>query len=294
MRCQRSTLLTLLIAFFLFLPHAHAQTRPAFHEKRQVPSDLEVGGEFAGLPPDSAGYVTRDDLLAMPQVNLTVTDDANFSGAVKIRGVKLEELTRRLHASPAADMVVAICDDGYRAHYTRAYLMAHHPVLVLQVNDEPPSGWPKAAEDHSSDMGPYMISHPKFTAVDRILSQTEEPQIPWGVVRIEFREEKTMFDAIGPRGSRASDPDVQAGLRIAGQNCLRCHNAGDVGGTKSGRSWEALGTMAGASPESFVAYIRDPRAKNPRAQMPGNPQYEDATLSALTAYFRTFALPTKP
>lgn len=285
---------TLLVGLFLFLPHANAQTRPPFHEKRQVPSDLEVGGELAGLPPDSTRYLTRDDLLAMPQVNFTVTDDANFSGAVKIRGVKLEELARRVHASPAADMIAAICDDGYRAHYTQAYLVAHRPVLVLQVNDEPPSGWPKAAEDHSSDMGPYMISHPKFAPSDRTPSQINEPQIPWGVVRIEFREEKALFGAIWPRGSRASDPDVQAGFRIAVQNCSRCHNEGDVGGTKSGRSWDALGTLAAASPDSFAAHIRDPRAKNPRAQMPGNPQYNNATLAALGAYFRTFATPTKP
>jgi len=28
--------------------------------------------------------------------------------------------------------------------------------------------------------------------------------------------------------------------------------------------------------------------------MPGNPQYDDATLAALTAYFRTFSGPAKP
>ena len=33
-------------------------------------------------------------------------------------------------------MVVAICDDGYRANYPRDYLVAHHPVLVLQVNGD--------------------------------------------------------------------------------------------------------------------------------------------------------------
>jgi len=280
--------------FLLWLTNADAQTRPTLHEKRLLASDLEVGGELAGQPPESSRYLTRDDLLAMPQANFTVTGDTNFSGAVKIRGVKLEDLAQRLAASPAADMVVAICDDKYRAHYTQAYLIAHHPVLVLQVNNEPPSGWPKAAEDHTSDMGPYMISHSKFTPVDRVLSHVEEAQIPWGVVRIEFREQKIVRGAIAPHASNAADPDVQAGFRIAAQNCFRCHNAGDAGGTKAGRSWDALGALAASSPESFAAYIRDPRAKNPHAQMPGNPQYDDATLSALTAYFRTFAPPTKP
>ena len=230
----------------------------------------------------------------MPQVSFTVTDDTNFTGPTKIRGVKLEELAQRLGASPASDMVVAICDDAYRANYPRAYLMAHHPVLVLEVNGKPPSGWPKDSQEHNFDMGPYMISHPKFTPSYKILSHAEEAQIPWGVVRIEFREEKTVFGAIAPRGTHARDREVQDGFRIAEQNCFRCHNAGREGGQKSGLSWESLSAFAAASPKDFAAYIRAPLAKNPRAQMPGNPQYDDATLAALTAYFRIFSEQAKP
>jgi mono/diheme cytochrome c family protein len=139
-----------------------------------------------------------------------------------------------------------------------------------------------------------MISHPKFSPAYKVLSHAEEAQIPWGVVRIEFREEKTVFGAIAPRGTRARDREVQDGFRIAQQNCFRCHNAGREGGLKSGLSWEALSAFAEASPKDFAAYIRAPLAKNSRAQMPGNPQYDDATLAALTAYFRTFSEPAKP
>jgi mono/diheme cytochrome c family protein len=202
--------------------------------------------------------------------------------------VKLEELAQRLAASSGSDMVVAICDDAYRANYPDAYLITHHPVLVLEVNGKPPSGWPKDSQDHKFDMGPYMISHPKFSPAYKILSHPEEAQIPWGVVRIEFREEKTVFGAIAPRGPHARDREVQDGFRIAEQNCFRCHNAGREGEQKSGLSWESLSAFAAASPKDFAAYIRAPLAKNSRAQMPGNPQYDDATLAALTAYFRTF------
>jgi mono/diheme cytochrome c family protein len=167
-------------------------------------------------------------------------------------------------------------------------------VLVLEVSGQPPAGWPKAAEDHSSDMGPYMISNPKFTPSYKILSYVDEAQIPWGVVRIEFREEKTVFGVIAPRGPHAQDREVRDGLRIAEQNCFRCHNAGREGGRKSGRSWQSLGALAAGSPKDFGAYIRAPLATNPQAQMPGNPQYDDATLAALTAYFRTFSRTPKP
>jgi len=284
-----------LLAFAaLFLVTTNTNAFPVLHEKRQLPSDLEVSGALAGLPAESTRYITREELLAMPQVNFTVTDDTNFTGRTKIRGVKLEDLARALSASPASDMAVAICDDAYRANYPRSYLAAHHPVLVLEVNGKPPAGWPKDYQEHKFDMGPYMISHPGFTPSYKILSHSDEPQIPWGVVRIEFREEKIVFGAIAPRGPHAQDRAVQDGFRIAQQNCFRCHNSGREGGQKSGRSWESLGALAAGAPKDFAAYIRAPLAKNPKAQMPGNPQYDDATLAALTAYFRTFSERGKP
>lgn len=273
---------------------ANSQSSTALHEIRQLASDLEVSGALAGLPSESTRYLTRDELLAMPQVNFTVADDTNFSGPTKIRGVKLEDLARQVAASPASDMVVAICDDGYRANYPHDYLAAHHPVLVLEVNEQPPATWPKAAEDRTSEMGPYMISNPKFAPSFKILSHADEAQIPWGVVRLEFRDEKAVLGAIAPRGPHADGRDVRDGFRIAEQNCLRCHNAGSEGGQKSGRSWESLGKLAAASPEEFAVYVRAPLAKNPHAQMPGNPEYDQATLLALAAYFSTFSRHTKP
>ncbi len=96
--------------------------------------DLEIGGDLAGLPPNTTRYLTRDDLLALPQVHYTVTDDANFTGPVEVSGVSLEELANRLGAAPQSEAIIAICTDKYRSHYTRAYLAAHHPLLVLQVN----------------------------------------------------------------------------------------------------------------------------------------------------------------
>ena len=78
-----------------FLVAASTQSFPALHEKRQLPSDLEVGGSLAGFPPGTTRYIARDELLALPQVNFIVADDVNFVGPTKIRGVMLEELARR-------------------------------------------------------------------------------------------------------------------------------------------------------------------------------------------------------
>ncbi len=293
--CAMHLSLKYVTAYVAFLIAATiSQASPVLHEKRQNPTDLEVSGALAGLPPDSTRYITHDDLMAMPLVTYTSSGDTNFVGPTRIRGVKLEDLARALGASPAQDMIVAICDDKYRANYPQAYLAAHHPVLVLEVNGKPPSGWPKDSVEHKYDMGPYMISNPKFAPSYKILSHADEPQIPWGVVRIEFRDEKIVFGAIAPRGPHAQDRDVQNGFRIAQQNCYRCHNSGREGGQKSGLSWEVLSAFAVGSPKDFSGYIRAPLTRNPHAQMPGNPEYDDATLGALTAYFRTFSGQGKP
>lgn len=276
------------------LTAVNVQTVPSWHDKRQQASDLEVGGALAGLPPGSTRYLTWTELAGMPQTIFTAAGDTNFTGPARIRGVRLEDLARRLAAAPSSAMALAICDDRYLAAYPRDYLAAHHPVLVLEVNGQPPDRWPKAAEDHTSSMGPYMISNPAFAPAFKVLSHSDEAQIPWGVVRLEFRDEKTVLGAIAPRGPSANESAVQDGYRIAAQNCFRCHNEGSEGGQKSGRPWDLLGGRAAASAKEFAAYVRSPAARNPGAQMPANPEYDDATLAALTAYFQTFAPGAKP
>jgi len=257
-------------------------------EVRSSPLDLEIGGELAGLADGSTRYLTREDLLALPQVEYRVTDDANFTGPVRVGGVLLQELAKRFAGAPDAALAVAICDDKYRANYPQAYVTVHHPVLVLTIDGKGPEGWPKDSEGHGLSMGPYLISHAKFAPSLQILSHADEPQIPWGVVRLEFRNEKVVFGAIAPRGTHAGDPAVRDGYRIAQQNCYRCHNMGAEGGQKAGRPWEVLAVWASASPQRFASYVRSPQAVNPKAEMPAFADYDDATIATLRAYFQTF------
>jgi len=255
--------------------------------ERLSSSDLEVGGDLAGLPRNSIRYITRDALLALPQVSYTVTDDANFKVPTKIGGVELEELARQLVATPDTEMAIAICADLYEAHYPRAYILAHHPLLALEINGQPPAGWPKSSDPSSSSMGPYLISHPHFTPRFKILAHEDEAQIPWAVVRLEFRDEETVLSAIAPRGPHANDALVQDGYRIAEQNCFHCHNSGKEGGKKGKITWEGISLFA-MSAGNFAAYVRNPQAVAKNAEMPGNPTYDEATMNALAAYFQTF------
>jgi len=273
---------------------AASDEKLALSATRHAASNLELGGELAGVPPGSTRYVALDTLLALPLETYTVNDDPDFAPGTKISGVALEKLAQMLGAGPSSDMVVAICDDKYRANYSRAYIAAHHPLLVLRVDGEAPSRWPKDPETHKYDMGPYMISHPQFTPRFRVLSHSDEAQIPWGVVRLEFRDEKTVMGAIAPRGPHAMEEAVQQGYRIAQQNCYRCHNAGSEGGQKSGRPWLVLAAWAQSDPNYFTDYVRDPKKRNEHAEMPANRGYDGATIAALREYFATFIAPEKP
>ncbi len=268
------------------------------HAQRSSPSDLEVTGEELNDEqsvgkPGTTRYLTRDDLLTLPQVAYTVTDDPNFTGPTEVSGVLLEDLARALTESSDSDLIVAVCSDQYRANYPRSYIAAHHPLLVLKINGQPPAAWPKDSETHTYDMGPYLISHAKFTPAFKIFSHADYAQIPWGVVRLDFHNEKTAFGAIAPRGPQAADPLVQAGYRIAQQNCFRCHSSGPEGGMKSGHPWLVLSAWAASSPQYFTDYVRHPQSRNPNAQMPGNPGYDDDTIAALIAYFKTFQSSTQ-
>jgi mono/diheme cytochrome c family protein len=261
---------------------------------RSSPSDLEISGDLANLPPGSTRFTTRETLLSLPQFTTTVTNDSNFRGPTKISGIYLQELVNRLSQNPSAEMVTAVCDDLYQAHYPRDSINIHHPILVLKINNQPPASWPKSSDGSGSFMGPYLISYPSFVPGFQALQHEDEAQIPWGVLRLEFRNEENVFSRIAPPADSASNPNVRAGFLIAKQNCFRCHDRTEKSQMKSGVPWETLVAWATASPAGFASYVRDPQSANPNAQMPANPKYDAATLEALAAYFSSLSSHGKP
>ncbi len=261
------------------------QTLP-LHEKRASASDLKLSGTLPGVPKNAVRFVSYSDLLKLQQVTLTVSNDSNFKGKTEISGVYLEQLLRTLAVADKGTLISAICDDGYEGHYSSEYRTAHHPILVLRVNGEQPSKKSRRGDD--GNYGPYLVSQASFVPRFKVFAYTEEAQNPNGVLELRFEKETKVTEATKPPGEFAAGSLQLGGYRIARENCLRCHNTGAYGGHKSGKSWEALEHIAQANPSTFVRYIRDPRSINALAQMPGFPEYDSATLSALTAYFQTF------
>src|ERR1700733_11035721 len=118
----------------------NAAQSPALSTKlrtaRTSPSDLTLSGDLAGVPRGETRYLTRDDLVGISQPITISPDDGNFKDAAEVRAIPLEELARDL-GIPSTDMLIADCGDKYQAHYTREYLAAHHPVLVVEMNGTP-------------------------------------------------------------------------------------------------------------------------------------------------------------
>jgi cytochrome c2 len=257
------------------------------HLERTSPGDLEVGGEFAGAPNNSTRFLRYEELLQLPQETYTVGDDSNFSGKTEIRGVPLTELAKLLGVQQDDLLIVAICYDKYRTNYPRDYRAAHYPLLVLRINGQLREHWPPS--EYGGAMGPYLISHAFFKPAFKVLSHEDEPQIPFGVVRLEFRRESEVFGAIRPNLLWKENEPVQQGYIIARQDCFRCHNMGAEGGTMAGRSWLKLAEDAASDGKRFRQTIHNPASVRPDAKMPAHADYDDATLDALTAYFKTFA-----
>jgi hypothetical protein len=261
-----------------------APRKLSLHDSRTSPTDLQFSGDVPGTIDYAGRYVAYSELLKLPQVTFTVTDDLNFPGKAEIKGVYLNELLSTLGIPNANTLIGAYSDDGYEGHYPVEYRAAHHPILVLQVNGKEL----QLAKRSSSDgiYGPYLVSHPSFISRYRTLAHSEEAQIPNGVLELRFLREDEVFHAIEPRGNFADSSPQMQGYLIAQQNCFRCHNAGAYGGRKAGISWSVLGKIATTKPDFFKRYIKDPESESAYAEMPGFPEYDDTTLAALAAYFQ--------
>jgi mono/diheme cytochrome c family protein len=266
---------------------AAAKAQLTLHPTRTHADDLEIGGDLIGVPTGQTRFVTYADLQQLPQVQFQLTHGTTFQGTVRVSGIFLDALEHAVRAKPGSSMVVAICTDQYNAHYTDAYVHAHRPVLVLSINGLDHTHWPEGAELET--MGPYLIAQNAYQPRYKVLSHEEEEQEPWGVARLDLRHEADVYAPIEPIGPHATITSVHQGYIIARENCFRCHNRGNEGGTKAGLPWNVVAGIAVGDPTLFAAYVRNPSKINPASQMAPSPNYDDATIDALRAYFQPFA-----
>ena len=253
---------------------------------RESKTDLEVSGGGLGR-----GFISYKDLLAMPQTAGSMRSDEDFikmnAPDVPVRGVRLSVLVKLLGVSTGKDIILARCSDGYVGPFPTEYVAAHEPILVLTVDGMTVDDWAKqTGEDYP---GPYLVAYADFAPAWKILAHSDRRQMPDQVVELEFKKQKDVFGPITPAAQFGPDSPEGAGFVIAEQNCLRCHAAGPYGGTLGGLSWDVLAGLAKRDSTRFAKYIHDPKSVDPKAKMHPNPMYDDKTLAALTAYFRSQA-----
>lgn len=252
--------------------------------QRNSPQDLEISGDIPGLAAGASRFVSYAALSQLPQVSATVRNDENFTGPVQLSGVSLDVLLTALGVDGKDALIAAISSDGYEGHYTVAYRAEHHPFLVLKIDGKEPAQWKPGPDGEKYT--PYVISEPNFVPAFHILAHKDMAQVPFAVTGLKLYPEKATLAALQPRSGGAA---AMEGYRIAMQNCLRCHSAGSIGGTKSPFGWPQMGMIAQGNAEAFGKYIVRPQAVNPEATMPANPEYNAATVAALTAYFQSVA-----
>ena len=257
-------------------------TRLALQATSGSANDLAVSGDVAGIPAGATRYAKYAELSALPQVTVTVKGDDNFSEPVKVSGVSLDKLAAAVGAEAGKkQLVAAICSDGYEGHFTAEYRAAHHPVLALRVNEKGPAGWQHGPD--GENLGPYLVAQAAFQPTGHVLAQAEVEQDPYAVTELKFYDEDAVTAALKPK---KATPAAMEGYRIAMENCLRCHRAEGIGGTKSPFEWPQLAMIAQGNPGAFGKYVKEPMRVNPEATMPGNPEFDAATIAAVTAYFQ--------
>lgn len=257
------------------------------------PGNLEVQIYNTASQPPVSRLLPPAFLASLPQVSLILEADENFpelpAQGVRVTGVELDTLLQALLPNQSHTVAVAICRDGYTSPFPRQAIDNHHPILVLTMDGLSPNAW--AAQHHTYDPSPYFVVYPGFVPSFHIFAHEDRPQHPAEIVRLKVFSESQLFAAITPPNASSLSTDSPAidGFRIAQQNCFRCHNSGETGGTKAHRTWQRLSSIAKDRPDFFAAWVQNPQSIDPQSKMTPNLKYDRATLQALTRYFQTFA-----
>jgi hypothetical protein len=272
----------LLLAASLGLAFGPLRAELVLRPTRTAPTDLEVSGPFPGGRTN--GFLTRDQLLALPPTLATNAMDTAVKSRAVYRGIPLLQLRSLLGLDGRADTLFVVCSDGYSKAFETDYLNAFQSLLILEINGTGPESWGRSKLT-GLEMAPYYINAADFAPRpdQNVLGLPEDLHFPYGVVRIEFRTAASTVDRLRLPGT-ASTLAKQGGV-IAVRDCLACHGHADFGGTMSGRPWLLLKTWS-SNTNYFRRYVVKPKSIQPASRMPGFTHYEAPVLDALQAYFR--------
>jgi mono/diheme cytochrome c family protein len=249
--------------------------------KPEVP--LKFGGALTGGRTEAV--LSHADLEQAASVRVRVERDLELQRAASLVGVPLADLSRLAGATPGTDVLILRAADGYTSYVTQDYLERHRPMLVVRLDGQPPSRWPTTS--YGAALGPYLVSHERFTPRPLLPGLPEPAAIPYAVVRVDFARSADTLHRLHVPGT-ATNAVLRIGQELALRSCLSCHQAGDLGGTLAGRPWIVLGAWAKADPGYFRRYVRDPKSVNPASRMSGFKDWPEEALEAVRAYFAAY------
>ena len=263
------------------------------HRERASPTDLALIGKLAGVPAGETRYVRWAELRALPTTTLALAVDF-AAGKRQVTALFLADLWAELPRTAGADVVFAMCKDGYASVYRDTFMAECRPFLILEIEGAGPEKWPPPGL--TFDAAPYMItvSAEVAPAVAKLLDAGHKR--PWGVTTIEVASYAEKFAGIYSGRWAALSPRAVAGREIWINSCASCHvgPAAVFGGTKSDRPFELLAAHAANNPAFFNDYVRTPKRVIPTSKMDGHPHYTDAHLADLIAFITAESAPASP
>ncbi len=277
----------LLVAAFSLATTCGASAAPlSASATRSSAQDLEVTAVAADGTVSPPRYYSYEQLSTLPQVTVQTEKDPNTGKSATYTGVLVSNLFAAFGATPQQDVLGMTCYDHYTQYYDADYDAKHQPILLLKFDGLPPAKWPQT--DQNTPQGPYSVVYQKFVPSETIYGYVQPPRIPFGVVKAQLLSRSQAYGPFAPK-TNATDPQVQKGYTIAMGSCISCHNAGDQGGTMAMRPWSILAIYAATNSDHFRSYVVNPQKFNPTTKMPAHPTFDDKTLDALQAYFKTMA-----
>jgi cytochrome c2 len=272
-----------LLAAAFILAGSRAAAVLDLQRARARPTDLAVSGLLAGVPPGETRFVPWAELRALPTSHLRLRDEF-LPGEQEVTVVFLADLWRALPHAPGADVLLAVCDDGYASIYRQDFIARYRPFLVLEIDGQGPDRWPPPGLKFNP--GPYAITvAPALVpAVAAFLDLGHKK--PWGVVSLTVARMADAFHGAYAGPWARLSTRAAAGREIWINSCASCHAGpgGTFGGTKSGQAFPTLAALAAANPDFFRAYVRHPQAMIATAKMEPHPHYTGAQLAELIAF----------
>lgn len=128
----------------------------------------------AGKVPGGEVSLTRDQLLALPQHQLT-EQPMNFPSAGRFRGPLLADVLK-LAGADAGDATLTALDD-YKVTITGDEMASYNPILALELDGVTLAG---------HDFGPYFVMWP-FKERPEIDNETFQAKAIWQVIRMEVQ-----------------------------------------------------------------------------------------------------------